>query len=110
MAGSTILGPIGPDATSNCLKGLAQATGSNFCGATQSEIWDRYAEKLAGLQFFASRYLGRPGKMVIPCHQSVSPAAVHKSPAGGAGSYGFLPPIHCKSVPGVISSNPCLWL
>jgi hypothetical protein len=50
------------------------------------------------------------GKMVIPCHQSVSPAAVHKSPAGGAGSYGFLPPIHCKSVPGVISSNPCLWL
>jgi hypothetical protein len=109
MAGSTILGPIGPDATSNCLKGLAQATGSNFCGATQSEMWDRYAEKLAGLQFFASRYLGA-GKMVIPCHQSVSPAAVHKSPAGGAGSYGFLPPIHCKSVPGVISSNPCLWL
>jgi hypothetical protein len=62
MAGSTILGPIGPDATSNCLKGLAQATGSNFCGATQSEMWDRYAEKLAGLQFFASRYLGRLGR------------------------------------------------
>ena len=25
-----------------------------------------------------------------------------------AGSHGFLPPIHCKSVPGVISSSPCL--
>jgi len=25
-----------------------------------------------------------------------------------AGSHVFLPPIHCKSVPGVISSNPCL--
>jgi len=25
-----------------------------------------------------------------------------------AGSHGFLPPIHCKSMPGVISSSPCL--
>src|SRR6516225_7942992 len=24
-------------------------------------------------------------------------------------SHGFLPPIHCKSVPGIISSYPCLW-
>jgi len=23
-------------------------------------------------------------------------------------AYGFLPPIHCKSVPGIISSYPCL--
>jgi hypothetical protein len=23
-------------------------------------------------------------------------------------SYGFLPPIHCKSAPGIISSYPCL--
>jgi hypothetical protein len=23
-------------------------------------------------------------------------------------SHGFLPPIHCKSVPGIISSYPCL--
>lgn len=42
------------------------------------------------------------------CDAVIIVSNLYRLGAKDAGSHVFLPPIHCRSVPGVISSNPCL--
>jgi hypothetical protein len=66
---------------------------AEISAAPQSPPWSVRRDDIAHSDCRDSRHLG-----------TTSIAPVEKT----AGSHGFLPPIHCKSVPGVISSSPCL--
>src|SRR5262249_62013858 len=71
----------------------ARSNFSNALNFRRSTIAALVLDDIAHSACRDSRYLG-----------TTSIAPVEKT----AGSHGFLPPIHCKSVPGVISSSPCL--